>query len=130
VTIDHTQARLQRMEERLASLDRTVAVLAKVDDAPVKRIAETFADDPSMVIVYRGVQENFSQARIAEALRDRALPRADQARVSRACGSLYDLGFLKKRKPSGYTIEEGWQAFGIEKSLKLILRRAGIADLE
>jgi hypothetical protein len=130
VTDDHTQARLQRIEQRVASLDDTVAVLAMVDDAAAKqRIEETFGNDPSMVIVYRGVQRNITQEKTAEELRARHLPRANQAEVSRARALLEDKGFLRKGEPRGYTIRDGWAPFGIERYLRRVLRSGGIADL-
>jgi hypothetical protein len=130
VSVDHTQARLQRIEERVANLDDTVAILAMVDDAPAKRrIAETFTDDPSMVIIYRGVHKKLSQSQIAEELRRRGLSRADQGDVSRACSILEEKGFLTKKGPKGYSIREGWDAFGIEKALRQVLRTKHVEPL-
>lgn len=93
---DHTQVRLQRMEERLANLDDTVAVLASVDSAGAKKkIARVFAD-PRIVLVYRGVQRGLNQPQTAAALKDRGLPYADQGSVSRARETLIDEQFLKR----------------------------------
>jgi len=130
VTSDHTQARLQRIEERVASLDDTVGILATVDDAVAKqRIAETFANDPSMVVIYCGVQKKLSQGQIAAELRARGLARADQGDVSRACAILEERRFLKKTEPKGYTSRGGWDAFGIEKFLKQVLRNNNVEPL-
>jgi hypothetical protein len=121
---DHTQERLQRIEERVASLDNTVSILAAVDDAMAKaRIVEVFGDDPSMVIIYRGVEKKLSQTQIAAELRKRGLTRADQGDVSRACAFMLDKRFLKKKKPKGYAVREGWEPFGLDKYLKQVLKR-------
>lgn len=120
---DHTQERLQRIEERVASLDDTVSILAGVDDALAKqRMAEVFGDDPSMVIIYRGVERKLSQTQIAAELRKRGLTRADQARVSTACAFMLDKRFLKKKEPKGYAVRDGWETFGLDKYLKQVLR--------
>jgi hypothetical protein len=120
---DHTQERLQRIEERVASLDNTVSILAAVDDAMAKaRIEEVFGDDPSMVIIYRGVEKSLSQTQIAAELRKRGLKGADQARVSTACAFMLDKRFLKKKEPKGYAVREGWEPFGLDKYLKQVLR--------
>lgn len=127
---DHTQARLQRIEERVASLDDTVAILATVDDALAKqRIAETFGDDPSMVIIYRGVQQGLSQTRIAAELKARGLQRADQGDVSRACSFLEEKRFLKRKGPKGFVVRDGWDAFGLDKFLKNVLRSRKVTPL-
>lgn len=126
---NHTQARLQRMEERLASLDDAVAVLASIDDAGAKeKIARVFAD-PRMVIVYRGVQRNLNQPQTAEALKQRGLPYADQGSVSRAREILIDENFLKRDGPK-VALQVGWKQFGIEKALKKILKQADVRDLD
>lgn len=126
----NTQARLQRIEARVASLDDTVSILATVDDALAKqRIDEVFGDDPSMVVLYRGVQLGLSQERIAGELRRRGLQRADQGDVSRACAFLMDKRFLKKREPKGYTVRDGWEAFGLDKFLKQVLKARKIEPL-
>src|SRR5205823_13898510 len=63
---DVNQARLQRIEDHLRSLDARVSVLSAVDSGEVKkRIAATFSD-PRMVIIYRGVQAGLTQQQIAE----------------------------------------------------------------
>jgi hypothetical protein len=129
VTGDHTQARLQRIEERVASLDDTVSILAAVDDELAKkRIVDTFEMDPSMVIIYRGVQRDLTQARTAGELRTRGLQRANQARVSTARAFLEEQGFLKKTQ-TGYSVREGWAPFGIERYLRQVLRATDTADL-
>jgi hypothetical protein len=129
MSADHTQARLQRMEERLASLDDAVAVLASIDDAGAKeKIARVFAD-PRMVIVYRGVQRGLNQPLTAAALKERGLPYADQGSVSRARETLLDENFLKRDGPT-VVVHEGWKPFGIEKALKKILKHADVRDLD
>jgi hypothetical protein len=127
---EHIHARLQRIEERVANLDDTVAILARVDDAQAKqRIQETFAADPSMVIIYRGVEKGLSQKQIAAELRTRKLLRADQADVSRACAVLDDKGFVKRGR-KGYEVREGWESFGIDRALKQILKAKKVPPLE
>lgn len=130
MTDDHTQARLQRIEQRVASLDDTVSILAMVDDAAAKgRIEETFGGDPSMVIIFRGVQKNLTQEQTAQELRTRKLTRADQGDVSRARSLLQERGFIKPKAPRGHVAREGWAPFGIEKFLRKVLRDAGVTDL-
>ena len=115
---DHSQARLQSIEERVANLDDTVAVLAMVDDVAAKeRIERVFADDPRMVIVYRGMQRGLTQQETADALRARGLPGAQQADVSRARSVLVDEGFLK-REGRDVLVRGGWQPFGLDKALR------------
>jgi hypothetical protein len=127
---DHTQARLQRIEERVASLDDTVAILATVDDALAKqRIADTFGDDPSMVIIYRGAQKGLSQTKIAAELKARGLQRGDQGDVSRACSFLEEKRFLKRKEPKGFVVRDGWDAFGLDKYLKDVLRSKKVTPL-
>jgi hypothetical protein len=126
---DYTQARLQRIEERVASLDDTVSILAVVDDSAAKnRMAEMFYDDPSMAIIYIGVEKGITQTNTAEALHARKLPRADQGEVSRARAMLADKNFITKTA-AGYDVRPGWKQFGIDKYLRQILKRAGIANL-
>lgn len=130
MTEDHTQARLQRIEQRVASLDDTVSILAMVDDVAAKqRIEEIFGGDPSMVIVYRGVQKNLTQEQTADILRTKGLNRSNQAEVSRARALLEEKGFIKKREPRGYVARDGWTPFGIERYLRKVLRDAGVTDL-
>jgi hypothetical protein len=126
---DHTQARLQRIEERVASLDDTVSVLAIVDDtAAQERMKEMFEGDPSMAIIYLGVERQITQARSAVELRAQKLPRADQGEVSRARARLADKHFITKTS-KGYVIRPGWKQFGIGKYLKQVLKSGGVKDL-
>jgi hypothetical protein len=126
---DHTQVRLQRIEEHLESLDDAVAVLGSVDDAGAKaKIARVFAD-PRIVLVYRGVQRGLNQSETAATLKDRGLLYADQGSVSRAREQLLDENFLK-RDGKKVVVQKGWEQFGIEKALKKILKKADVRDLD
>lgn len=127
---DHTQARLQRMEDHLRNLDERVSVLSAVDgDAAKARIANTFGSDARMAIIYRGIQAGLTQREIAKALRDRKLPGAQQARVSNAFDDLDELGFIT-RPPKGKAIPvQGWESFGLERVLKKTIRDAGVTEL-
>lgn len=130
MTDNITNARLQRIEQRVASLDDTVSILAMVDDAAAKkRIEDTFAGDPSMVLVYRAIQKNLTQEQTADLLRERGLPRSNQAEVSRARAKLLELGFVKVKEPRGYAVRDGWAPFGIERFLRRVLRDANVTDL-
>lgn len=130
MTDNITNARLQRIEERVASLDDTVSILAMVDDAAARtRIEETFGGDPSMVLVYRGVQRSLTQEQTAQELRARGLPRIQQADVSRARSLLQERGFIKPKEPRGHAAREGWAPFGIERFLRKVLRDAGVTDI-
>jgi hypothetical protein len=131
MTNDHTQARLQRIEDHLRSLDERVSVLSAVDSgAAKKRIAETFGSDPRMVIIYRGVQAGVTQQGIADALRSRNLTGAQQARVSNAFTQLEDLGFIAATPKGKFLPVGGWESFGIERVLKRTLRNNHVDDLE
>jgi hypothetical protein len=130
MTADHTQARLQRIEDHLRSLDERVSVLSAVDDGPARdRIRETFADNPRMVIILRGIQRGMTQTAIAAALKTRSLPGAHQSLVSAALSELEELQFVKKVPGGGYVQRDGWVDFGLEKTLKKTLRAKNIADL-
>jgi hypothetical protein len=130
VTDNMTNARLQRIEQRVASLDDTVSILAMVDDDLAKeRIESTFGGDPSLVLVYRGVQKKLTQEQTADALRERGLARSNQAEVSRARARLRELGFLKDKEPRSYAARDGWTPFGIERYLRKVLRDANVSDL-
>jgi len=125
---DHTQVRLQRMEDRLANLDDTVAVLASVDNAGAKKKIGRVLADPRMAIVYHGVQRGLNQPQTAAALKARGLPYADQGSVSRARETLIDEQFLK-REGTKVVVQGGWEPFGIEKALKKSLRDSHLDDL-
>lgn len=127
---DHTQARLQRIEDHLRRLDQTVSVLSAVDSNGAKEwIADTFGSNPRMVIIYRGVQLSLTQQQIADALRARGLPGAQQARVSNACNELVDRRFLERTPKGGFLIVEGWNSFGLERFFKRTLRESDVDDL-
>jgi hypothetical protein len=129
VTDQHTQARLQRIEERVASLDDTVSILAVMDDGVAQqRMTEMFENDPSMAIVYRSVAKGITQDATAQELANRKLTRSNQAEVSRARANLADRNFITKTE-SGYAVRPGWKQFGIDKYLKQVLKRAGVPDL-
>jgi hypothetical protein len=126
---DVNQARLQRIEDHLRSLDARVFVLSAVDSGAAKqRIADTFGD-PRTAIIYRGVQAGFTQQRIADALKERNLPRPQQQRVSDTLDELVELGFIERTKKGRFVIVDGWDAFGLERVLKKTLRASKIDDL-
>jgi hypothetical protein len=126
---DHTHARLQRIENHLSNLDKRVSVLSAVDDGVVKqRIRETFGD-PRTVIIYRGVERGMTQKQIAAALKARKLPLADQPAVSRTLSDLEEKQFVRKTAAGGYILREGWEDFGLARTLKKTLRDANIDDL-
>lgn len=127
---DHTQARLQRIEKDVRNLSATVSVLAAVDNAAAKkRIEDTFGSDPRMVIVYRGIQAGLTQRQIADALKERELPGAQQARVSNAFDELEELNFIERTPKGPAAVLPGWEAFGLERVLKKTIRASGVADL-
>jgi hypothetical protein len=126
---DRNQARLQRIEEHLRNLDARVSVLSAVDSGAAKqRIAETFTD-PRAVIIYRGVQAGMTQQEIANALRERGLPRPQQQRVSDTFDDLVDLGFIERTKKGRFVTVEGWDAFGLDRVLKKTLRTSKVDDV-
>jgi hypothetical protein len=130
VSGDQTQARLQRIEKEVRNLSATVSVLAAVDSAEAKkRIEDTFGSDARMVIIYRGVQKGLSQQQIAQALRARGLPGAQQARVSNAFDELEEKRFIERSPKGRPTVLPGWEAFGLGRVLKKTLRTNGVADL-
>ena len=126
---DVNQARLQRIEDHLRSLDARVSVLSAVDSGAAKqRIADTFSD-PRTAIIYRGVQAGFTQRRIADALKERNLPRPQQQRVSDALDELVELGFIARTKKGRFVVVDGWDAFGLDRVLKKTLRTSKVDDL-
>jgi hypothetical protein len=128
---DHTQARLQRIEEDVRSLNARYRVLATVDDTAVRqKIADLFGDDARMAIVYRGVQRGLTQQEIAEALAERKLPLATQPRVSESLGVLVDQGFVTRKAKGPFTAAEGWDDFGLEKTIKATLKKRKVRDLD
>jgi len=92
-----------------------------------KRIAETFGD-PRTVIIYRGVQTGMNQPQIVDALKERGLPRAQQQRVSDTLRELEDAMFIRRTK-TGFQRHEGWDEFGLERTVKKTLRDAKVADI-
>ena len=126
---DHTQARLQRIEDHLRSLDDRVSVLSSVDSGAAKaRIAETFADART-AIIYRGVQAGLTQQQIADALKERTLPQAQQQRVSDTLDELVELGFIERTRKGRFVVARGWDGFGLDRALKKTFRKSKIADL-
>lgn len=126
---DHTQARLQRIEEHVRSLSATVSVLAAVDSAAAKkRIEDTFGFKPRMVIIYRGVQAGLTQQQIADVLKARELP-GTQQRVSDALTELEKERFIERTPKGRPAAVPGWEPFGLERVLKKTLRASGVADL-
>jgi hypothetical protein len=130
VSNDINQARFQRMEDHLRSLDERVSVLSAVDgDAAKARIADTFGSDARMAIIYRGIQASLTQREIAKELRDRKLPGAQQARVSNAFDELEELGFIKRTTKGKAVPVGGWDDFGLERVLKKTLKTNDVVDL-
>lgn len=126
---DVNQARLQRIENHLRSLDARVSVLSAVDSGAAKqRIADTFSD-PRTAIIYRGVQAGFTQQRIADVLKERNLPRPQQQRVSDALDELVELGFIARTKKGRFVVVDGWDEFGLDRVLKKTLRASKVDDL-
>ena len=126
----HTQAHLQRIERHVQSLDDTVSVLSAVDGAAKQRIVDTFAGNPRLVVIYRGIQKNLTQQQIADALRQRGLSGAQQARVSNAFRELEELGFIKRAPKGPWTATGGWASFALERVLKKSLKDARVDDLD
>jgi hypothetical protein len=127
---DQTQARFQRIEDHLRSLDEKVSVLSAVDgDAAKKRVSDTFGSNPRMVIIYRGIQLRMTQQQIADALRARKLTGAQQPKVSLAFRELEELGFIERTAKGQYLPIRGWESFGLERVLKKTLRDQGIDGL-
>jgi DNA-binding HxlR family transcriptional regulator len=106
-----------------------VSVLGVVGDAAEakRRIADTFSDART-VIIYRGVQHRMNQPQIVAALKERELPQAQQQRVSDTLRELEDAMFVR-RNQAGYERHEGWDEFGLERTLRKTLRDAKVADL-
>jgi hypothetical protein len=130
MTNEHNQSRLQRIEGHLRNLDQRVSVISVVEDESVKkRIMETFANNPRMVITLRGVRSGLAQMQIAEALKVRNLPGSEQPRVSESIGVLEERGFLRKLAKGSYVPVEGWDHFGLEKVLKKVLKDHRVDDL-
>lgn len=127
---DYAQGRLQRIEEHLREIDEQISVLAAVDDGPAKqRIAQTFGTDARAVIVFRGIQQRMTQQQIADALKARNLPLAQQPRVSEMLSELEERGFIKRLPDGSYGVQEGWDRFGLEKTLKKTLKIKKVDDL-
>jgi hypothetical protein len=130
VSDDHTQARLQRIEDDVRELKETVSVLGVVNDREAKaRIQAMFGSDPRMVIVYRGVQRGLTQEQIAAALRERGLKYATQPRVSESLTQLEDEQFIKRTPKGPPLVLLGWEKFGLKRVLKNTLRTHGVPDL-
>jgi hypothetical protein len=127
---DVNQARLQRIEDHLRSLDARVSVLSAVDSGDVKkRIAGTFSD-PRTAIIYRGVGKGLTQQQIANALKERNLPQALQQRVSDSLDELVELGFIARTKKGRFVLVDGWDEFGLDRVLKKTFRTSKVADLD
>ena len=128
---DVNQARLQRIEDHLRSLDARVSVLSAVDSGAAKtRIADTFGTDARSVIIYQGVEKGLTQQQIATALRQRELPQAQQQRVSDTLEELVDLGFIERTNKGRFIVSDGWNAFGLDRVLKKTLRVSKVTDLD
>lgn len=127
---DHLQARIQRIEADVRGLRETVSVLAAVDSAEAKALIEETFGSPRNVVILRGIQLGMTQAQIARALKERDLKtNAQQQQVSKTIRDLEDLGFVEKTPKGTYVPKAGWDAFGLERTLRKTLRSAGINDL-
>jgi hypothetical protein len=130
VSDPYTQGRLQDIEKHVRSLDETVKVLASVDRPAVRKQIEQAFADPRVIIVYRGVQEGLTQPQIAGQLKARVLSNPTQSFVSGALANLHDRGFVDKApKGAGYVAVEGWEKFNLKKTLRKMLKAAGVDDL-
>src|SRR5438045_880403 len=119
---DHTQARLQRIEKDVRQLSATVSVLAAVDSgAAEQRMQDTFASDPRMVVIYRGIEKGLTQQQIATALKERGLAGATQPRVSEALDYLEEQRFIERAPKGQPNVLPGWDAFGLQRVLKKTL---------
>ena len=125
----YTQGRLQEIERHVRSLDGTVRVLAAVDRPAVRKGIESTFSDPRVIIIYRGIQRGFTQQKIADELKARGLPRAQQGFVSETLTRLHDRGFVDRAPKGGYSAVEGWEAFGLSRILRKILKANDIDDI-
>lgn len=125
----YTQSRLQEIERHVRSLDGTVRVLAAVDRPAVSKEIEKTFSDPRLVIVFRGVQGGRKQQEIADALALRGFPNANQPFVSTALTQLQEAGFVERAPKGGYSVVDGWEAFGLTRILRKLLKANGIDDL-
>jgi hypothetical protein len=82
-----------------------------------------------MVIIYRGVQRGMTQRQIADALKQRSLAGALQPRVSETLIELEGRGFVRRAPDGPFRPREGWDDFGLERTLKKTLRTHKIADI-
>lgn len=126
----YTQGRLQEIEKHLRSLDGAVRVLASVDRGVVKAQIERAFADPRAVLVYRGLEAGLTQSEIAHELEARHLTGGQQPFVSRMLRKLADAGFVEKPVRGGqYHSVDGWEAFGLHRTLKAVLKANGIDDI-
>lgn len=125
----YTQGRLQEIERHVRSLDGTVRVLAAVDRPAVSKEIEKTFSDPRMVIVFRGVQRGLTQQEIADELELRGLANAKQPFVSKALTQLQDGGFVERAPKGGYSVVDGWDAFGLARILRKVLKAHDVRDL-
>jgi hypothetical protein len=129
VSDSYTQGRLQEIERHVRSLDGTVRVLAAVDRPAVRKGMEATFSDPRLIIIFRGVQRGLTQQKIADELKARGLPRAQQGFVSTALTQLLDRGFVDRAPKGGYSAVEGWEAFGLNRILRKILKANNVDDI-
>jgi 2-keto-3-deoxy-L-rhamnonate aldolase RhmA len=128
---DHAHGHSQRIELHLRQVNHRGSVLAVLETkaAAQARIAETFKGQPSLVIVYQGLKKGMTQPEIAQALKDRGLKGASQPRVSNAEATLETAGFLRQPPKGRRVIQEGWDEFGLDRTLARILKDAGVEKL-
>lgn len=126
---EYDQAHLQRIQDHVQSLDDAVSILSAVAEEPKQRIDETFASDPRMVIVMRGVQRGLSQRMIAQALRERGLKGAQQARVSNTFRDLERQEFIRQTPKRAWVANDAWKRFGLDRVMRKTLKDHGVEDL-
>ena len=128
---DHSLGHTQRIEKHVRDSNHRDSVLATLEKEEIakKRIADTFASSPSLVIVYQGLKLGMTQPAVAQALKDRGLPGGRQPQVSMAEAKLAEAGFLRQPRKGRRVIREGWDEFGIDRALAKILKQAGIPKL-
>jgi hypothetical protein len=128
---DHSHGHTQRIESHVRDSNNRDSVLAALEkrDIARKRIADTFGSDPSVVIVYLGLQRGMTQPEIAAALKDRGLKGGSQPQVSLAEAKLEEAGFLRQPPKGRRVVQGGWEEFGLNRALGKILRDRGIPKL-
>jgi hypothetical protein len=128
---DRAHGQRQQIESDLRDVNQRGSVLAALEKAEAAkiRIAQTFGQNPARVIVYLGLKRGMTQGEVVQALKDRGLPGASQASVSRAEAALEEAGFLVQPPQGRRQIREGWEEFGLSRVLAKVLKDGGVAKL-